>query len=222
MLQIVTNSGHASTLAATDAATPPLRRIGRAAIAAATPITYHSRFECWTLWNNYPMFNWPYCLLFTAYWNIRELLLLIREHLQATGLAGTAAVLLKEAQLSPLLTLAAPESLSQQTFAQESSLTQIQWPSGHSPHGFLSEKSKIPSSAEDSGLRCNSSAPPSKKKSLIFSTSFSKTRNQLQILDSQPPTKKINGSNMKQTSTPLSIHETPSEPSTKPALDTDS
>jgi len=40
----VTNSGRASTLAATDAATPTLRRIERAAIAAATPITYHSRF----------------------------------------------------------------------------------------------------------------------------------------------------------------------------------
>lgn len=42
-LQVVTNSGRASTLAATDAATPTLRRIERAAIAAATPITYHSR-----------------------------------------------------------------------------------------------------------------------------------------------------------------------------------
>ena len=40
----MTNSGRASTLAATDAATPPLRRIERAAIAAATPITYHSRY----------------------------------------------------------------------------------------------------------------------------------------------------------------------------------
>lgn len=44
VLQIVTNSGRASTLAATDAATPTLRRIERAAIAAATPITYHSKY----------------------------------------------------------------------------------------------------------------------------------------------------------------------------------
>ncbi|KAJ1420146.1 hypothetical protein SESBI_14586 [Sesbania bispinosa] len=42
LIGIVTNSGRASTLAATDAATPTLRRIERAAIAAATPITYHS------------------------------------------------------------------------------------------------------------------------------------------------------------------------------------
>lgn len=44
MPQIVTNSGRASTLAATDAATPTLKRIERAAIVAATPITYHSRY----------------------------------------------------------------------------------------------------------------------------------------------------------------------------------
>lgn len=43
-VQIVTNSGRASSaLAASDAATTTLRRIERAAIAAATPITYHSR-----------------------------------------------------------------------------------------------------------------------------------------------------------------------------------
>lgn len=40
--QIVMNSGRASALATSDAATPTLRRIERAAIAAATPITYNS------------------------------------------------------------------------------------------------------------------------------------------------------------------------------------
>jgi hypothetical protein len=40
----VANLGRASTLVASDAATPALRRIERAAIAAATPITYPSRF----------------------------------------------------------------------------------------------------------------------------------------------------------------------------------
>ncbi|KAE8688112.1 DDB1- and CUL4-associated factor-like protein 1 [Hibiscus syriacus] len=44
LIAIVTNSRRASTLAATDAATPTLRRIERAAIAAATPITFHSSF----------------------------------------------------------------------------------------------------------------------------------------------------------------------------------
>lgn len=44
----MTNSGRASTLAATDAAAPTLRRIERAAIAAATPITYHSRYLTFT------------------------------------------------------------------------------------------------------------------------------------------------------------------------------
>lgn len=40
----MTNSGRASALAATDAAMPTLRRLERAAIAAATPITYHSKY----------------------------------------------------------------------------------------------------------------------------------------------------------------------------------
>lgn len=42
--QVLTNSGKETTLAATDAAAPALRRIERAGIAAATPISYHSRF----------------------------------------------------------------------------------------------------------------------------------------------------------------------------------
>ncbi|OWM77237.1 hypothetical protein CDL15_Pgr028874 [Punica granatum] len=195
LIAIVTNSGRASTLAATDAATPTLRRIERAAIAAATPITYHSR----------------------------ELLLLIHEHLQASGLMSTATSLLKEAHLTPLPTLAAPQSLSQQTFAQESSSIQIQWPSGRFPSGFLSEKFKLSLSSEDPGLRCESAAPPPKKKSLVFSPSFSRSRNQPQILDSQPPTsRKTPSSSTKQPSTLLSTHDTPSEPTAKPALDSDS
>lgn len=44
-LQVVTNSGRASTLVATDAAAPPLRRIEREAIAAATPITYPPKYN---------------------------------------------------------------------------------------------------------------------------------------------------------------------------------
>ncbi|GKB04599.1 hypothetical protein Tco_0832742, partial [Tanacetum coccineum] len=42
--RIVTNPGKASTLAATDAATPTLRCIEKAAITNATPITYHSKY----------------------------------------------------------------------------------------------------------------------------------------------------------------------------------
>ena len=62
MLQIVTNSGRASTLAATDAAIPTLRSIERAAIAAATPITYHSRYlACTYSWHTwkiiFPIFH---------------------------------------------------------------------------------------------------------------------------------------------------------------------
>ncbi|KAK4756656.1 hypothetical protein SAY87_006783 [Trapa incisa] len=194
LIGIVTNSGRASTLAATDAATPTLRRIERAAIASATPITYHSR----------------------------ELLLLMHEHLQASGLAETAAMLLKEAQLKPLPTLAAPQSLSQQLVAQESSI-QIQWPSGRSPSGFLPEKLKNHLSIEEPGSRCDSAVLPPKKKSLAFSPSVSRPKNQPQILDSQPQTnRKDPGSSLKQSNVPLSIHETPLEPTTKPASDIES
>ncbi|PPD78085.1 hypothetical protein GOBAR_DD24971 [Gossypium barbadense] len=125
LLLIVTNSGRASTLAATDAATPTLRRIERAAIAAATPITYHSR----------------------------ELLLLIHEHLQASGLAETAASLLKEAQLTPLPSLAAPASLAHQASVQDAPSTQLQWPSGRTSGGFLSSRSKIAIRDEDINMK---------------------------------------------------------------------
>ncbi|XP_059287502.1 DDB1- and CUL4-associated factor homolog 1-like isoform X2 [Lycium ferocissimum] len=39
----VTDSGRASIIAATDAATPNLRCIKGAALTAATPVTYHAR-----------------------------------------------------------------------------------------------------------------------------------------------------------------------------------
>ncbi|KAL4573779.1 hypothetical protein LXL04_020596 [Taraxacum kok-saghyz] len=121
LMAIVTNSARASTLAATDAAMPALRRIERSAIAAATPIAYHSS----------------------------ELLLLIHEHLQASGLSTTASHLLKEAQLTPLQSLAAPSSLPYQTYGKETETpsVQIQWPSGRASRGFLTtEKSKNHSS----------------------------------------------------------------------------
>ncbi|KAE8677807.1 hypothetical protein F3Y22_tig00111495pilonHSYRG00007 [Hibiscus syriacus] len=143
LIAIVTNSGRASTLAATDAATPTLRRIERAAIAAATPITYHSR----------------------------ELLLLIHEHLQASGLAETAAALLKEAQLTPLTSLAAPSSLAHQASVQDAPSIQLQWPSGRTPGGFLSSKSKISVRDGDTNLKCDSTSSL-KKKSLVFSPTF--------------------------------------------------
>ncbi|KAK9683963.1 hypothetical protein RND81_10G178100 [Saponaria officinalis] len=116
LIAIVTNSGRASTIAATDAATPTLRRIERAAIAAATPITYHSR----------------------------ELLLLMHEHLQACGLSSSAATLLKEAQLTPLSSLSLPSSLTNHATVQESSSIQIQWPTGRIPGGFLNKPKVIP------------------------------------------------------------------------------
>ncbi|KAJ8451308.1 hypothetical protein Cgig2_014080 [Carnegiea gigantea] len=143
LIAIVTNSGRASTLAASDAATPTLRRIERAAIAAATPITYHPR----------------------------ELLLLIHEHLQACGLSSTAAALLKEAQLTPLPSLSAPASLGHHDAVQEAQPIQIQWPSGRIPGGFLNNRLKLTAQSEQLLLK-GDSALSAKKKPLIFSSSF--------------------------------------------------
>ncbi|XP_043712556.1 DDB1- and CUL4-associated factor homolog 1-like isoform X2 [Telopea speciosissima] len=162
LIGIVTNSGRASTLAATDAAAPTLRRIERAAIAAATPITYHSR----------------------------ELLLLMHEHLQASGLTNTAASLLKEAHLTPLPSMAAPPSLLHQTSVQETPHTQIQWPSGRASGGFLSDTSIPTSRDEDSSQKTDSVVLSSKKKPLVFSSNLSfHSRNQ--PLSDPPSTSKI-------------------------------
>ncbi|RZC54166.1 hypothetical protein C5167_013020 [Papaver somniferum] len=138
LIAVVTNSGHASTLATTDAAAPTLRRIERAAIAAATPITYHSR----------------------------ELLLLIHEHLQASGLTKAADTLLKEAQLTPLPSLAERTPVLYQTSIQETSAVQFQWPSGRVPGGFLSAVSNT-SQGDKSCHNFDSMRPVAKKASVI-------------------------------------------------------
>ncbi|PON65616.1 Regulatory associated protein of TOR [Parasponia andersonii] len=195
LIGIVTNSGRASTLAATDAATPTLRRIERAAIAAATPITYHSR----------------------------ELLLLIHEHLQASGLGATALTLLKEAQLTPLPYLAAAPSLVNQASSQEGSSIQFQWPSGRTPCGFLTNKSKLTASDEDTSLKCNSSIYSSKKKPLLFSPSFgSQSRIQAHLHDSHPPSVRKVFSVSKQSTASAGVSEPPSESLLKPNMDTES
>ncbi|XP_019416933.1 PREDICTED: DDB1- and CUL4-associated factor homolog 1-like [Lupinus angustifolius] len=186
LIGIVTNSGRASTLAATDAATPTLRRIERAAIAAATPITYHAR----------------------------ELLLLVHEHLQASGLSHTASMLLKEAQLTPLPSLIAPSSLAQQPNTQEASSIQIQWPSGRTA-GFLTNKLKINARDEEPSLKIGTVS--AKKKSLSFSASFG-SHSRHQLVDSlQSPGRKCFGTVKESSET--SIVGTPSESSVKHYID---
>ncbi|KAM7459693.1 hypothetical protein LguiA_036687 [Lonicera macranthoides] len=178
LIAIVTNSPRASTLAATDAATPTLRRIERAAIAAATPITYHSR----------------------------ELLLLIHEHLQASGLATTAAALLKEAQLTPLTSLAAPSSLAHQAPTQETSSMQNPWPSGLVSCGFLSDKSKLMFRDENSSFKCDSAAPSSKKRSTVGFQS----KIQPHYHDPNPTSSsKINNNTAKKSTAPAGTPEPP-------------
>ncbi|XP_072965690.1 DDB1- and CUL4-associated factor homolog 1 [Typha angustifolia] len=149
LIAILTNSGKASTLAATDAAAPTLRRIERAAIAAATPISYHSR----------------------------ELLQLIHEHLQASGLTATAALLQKEADLIPLPSLGTSSALHQ-TPLQETSSVQHQWPSGRASCGFLQDTRKIGPRDEDGVVKSDSSLVSLKKKPLVFSSSLSQANQQ--------------------------------------------
>ncbi|KAJ6798378.1 DDB1- and CUL4-associated factor-like protein 1 [Iris pallida] len=155
LIAIVTNAGRASTLAATDAAAPTLRRIERAAIAAATPITYHSR----------------------------ELLLLIHEHLQASGLAATAALLQKEADLTPLPPLVGPQLPLHQTSVQETSSVQLQWPSGRIACGFLLDKTKTAQRDDDVGRKSDATYT-SRKKPLVFASNFLPAKSELQLTSS--------------------------------------
>lgn len=186
LITIVTGRG--STLAATDAATPTLRRIERAAIAAATPITYHSR----------------------------ELLLLIHEHLQACGLAESAAKLLKEAQLTPLPSLSAPSSLALQSSTQETPSIQLQWPSGRISGGFFFNKQKFCAKDEVSNLKCDSTAFL-RKKPLVFTPFGKQSKNQLQSHDFQlSSARKVS---LRESTEPASVSEVPSEHVQKSNLD---
>jgi HIV-1 Vpr-binding protein len=160
--------------------------------------------------------------VFDIYENPRELLLLMHEHLQACGLGATAATLLKEAQLAPLPSLAAPSSLMHQTSTQEAPPIQLQWPSGRATCGFLTGKSKLTPRDEDTSLKCDSAVFSSKKKSLAFSPSFgSQPRNQLQSNDYQSGSvRKV--CSAKQSSAPAIVLETSSESLMKSNSDTES
>lgn len=106
----------------------------------------------------------------------RELLLLMHEHLQASGLTESAATLLKEAKLTPLPSLAAPSSLAHQASGQESSSIQIHWPSARAPCGFLSDKPKHFLHQEDSSFRSDSAYLSSRKKTLASSAAHSHSK----------------------------------------------
>lgn len=152
-------------------------------------------------------------------WKFRELLLLIHEHLQASGLSQTASTLLKEAQLTPLPSLIAPSSLVQAATAQEAPSIQLQWPSGRTPSGFLTNKLKLNARDEDCSMKSDS-AISSKKKTLTFSSSFG-SHSRHPPVDSQQSSRKglITGKESSETTSSL---ETPSEPSMKHNIDAES
>lgn len=135
----------------------------------------------------------------------------MHEHLQASGLSQTASTLLKEAQLTPLPSLVAPSSLAQQPNSQESSSTQIQWPSGRTPSGFLTNKLNVNARDEDASLK--NEAVSAKKKSLTFSSSFGSHSRHQPVDPLQSSVRKLVGTGKDSSET--SIVETPSESSVK-------
>lgn len=89
--------------------------------------------------------------------------------MQASGLTSTAATLLKEAQLTPLPSLAAPSSLAHQVSSQDSSAVQLQWPSGRTSCGFLTQKSRSTTALDVVSPKYDATMSSSKKRSLAFS-----------------------------------------------------
>lgn len=149
-------------------------------------------------------------------------MLLIHEHLQASGLAATAATLLKEAQLTPLPSLVAASSLAYQASAQETPSMLLQWPSGRTLCGFMSDKSKTTAYDEDSSLKCEP-IMSSKKKPLVFSPTFSsQSRNQPQSHDFNQSSFKKVFSSSKQSIASANLSEAPSESLQKSNCDAES
>ncbi|KAI3970170.1 hypothetical protein MKW92_015146 [Papaver armeniacum] len=101
-----------------------------------------------------------------------ELLLLIHEHLQASGLNTTAASLLREAQLTPLPSLAGPLPPLHQTSLHEAPTMQLHWPS----RGFLSKLSKPTVRLEEPSIS-GSLLASTKKKALLLSNRSFQSRN---------------------------------------------
>ncbi|KAL2611569.1 hypothetical protein R1flu_023261 [Riccia fluitans] len=143
LISIVTSAGRASTMAASEAAAPTLRRIERAAIAAATPISYHSR----------------------------ELLQLIHEHLIASGLSTTASALLKEAKITPLPSTAPSVPIQYTVPPTRVSLDDDhQWPGGRVSGGFFGAPGR--SSKEDETNGSQPTTNSSRKKFPVFSSTL--------------------------------------------------
>jgi DDB1- and CUL4-associated factor 1 len=109
----------------------------------------------------------PYVNLFLCV--LRELMQLIHEHMLQSGFTATAAMLQKEAGLTPLPMTAAVLPVHQ-VCALEALSVQQAWPYGR-VQGFLLEKANV--TMDQSGNVSDSVLASSKKKALTFSSSFS-------------------------------------------------
>lgn len=130
-------------------------------------------------------------------------------------------MLQKEAQLTPLPSTVAPASLSYTACTQESASVQLQWPSGRSPFGFLSEKLRFPEHNDISRLRCDTAGSSIQKKPLVFSPSFGSQSRQMSFHDGSSQLSKRLSSVIKLPAQVI-LRETPSEATGKPILDSDS
>lgn len=151
--------------------------------------------------------------------NCRELLLLIHEHLQASGLSATADTLLKEGQLNPLPSSAAQSSISHQSSVQDTPSIQIQWPSGQTPGGFLSDRPKISLQDEASRTKCDLDVASAKKPLSFSSTLNCRSKFQPSSQDSPLASSSKIGSTSKKSSAPIGPPEGPSISAVKPNLD---
>lgn len=144
---------------------------------------------------------------------LRELLLLIHEHLQRSGLSATANLLQKEADLAsfPGLGILAPPL--HQTSLPEAPSVLLQWPSGRASCGFHSEM-KMTERNEDTGLKPNAPLIAAKKRQLAFPANFSQGKSNILLR-----------STSNKSSSVLNVHtayegtETPSPPAFKSTVD---
>lgn len=111
------------------------------------------------------------------YFPLRELLLLIHEHLQASGLAAAAALLQKEADLTPLPPLSTPQALLHQASVPETSTMQFHWPSGRVSCGFFLDNGRLGSLDEGKNAKQDSTFLL-RKKPLVFASNLSQAKSQ--------------------------------------------
>ncbi|KAF6152723.1 hypothetical protein GIB67_021383, partial [Kingdonia uniflora] len=158
--EIFRDSKRGRTFVATDGVVQNLKRIEKAAIAAATPVTYDPRYLSTS---SHCLFDGSITIDARTS-SVKDLLLLMHEHLQLSRLSSNS--LLKEAQLTHLLSINVKLS---QNFIDETPSPLLEWPFGMATHlvGFFPDGIKqtkahdVKQKITDTGF--GSAMPPSKR-----------------------------------------------------------